>query len=123
MLAFELVQPGRVYLVAGDAAEEEVIAEQPAGPAQVRAASGIGNRVQVGGGNGKPGFFAQLPRRGVNEALAFFEATARREPSIVGMDQQRVRSYLDTARRHGIHPLDAIRDALGGNPWMPAQAA
>jgi transposase len=35
----------------------------------------------------------------------------------------RVRSYLDTARRHGIHPLDAIRDALAGNPWMPAQTA
>jgi transposase len=35
----------------------------------------------------------------------------------------RVRSYLDTARRHDIHPLDAIRDALAGNPWMPAQTA
>ncbi len=33
----------------------------------------------------------------------------------------RVRSYPGTARRHGIHPLDAIRDALAGNPWMPAQ--
>jgi transposase len=35
----------------------------------------------------------------------------------------RVRSYLDTARRHGVHPLDAIREALGGNPWMPPQPA
>jgi transposase len=35
----------------------------------------------------------------------------------------RVRSYLDTARRHGIHPLDAIRDAFTGNPWMPPQTA
>lgn len=35
----------------------------------------------------------------------------------------RVRSYLDTARRHGIHPLDAIRDAFSGNPWMPPQLA
>lgn len=34
-----------------------------------------------------------------------------------------VRSYLGTARGHGIHPLDALRDALAGNPWMPPQTA
>jgi transposase len=31
----------------------------------------------------------------------------------------RIRSYLTTARNHGIRPLDAIRDALTGTPWMP----
>ncbi|MFJ8312876.1 MULTISPECIES: transposase [unclassified Streptomyces] len=30
-----------------------------------------------------------------------------------------VRSYLDTARNHGIDLLDALRDAFTGNPWMP----
>lgn len=34
-----------------------------------------------------------------------------------------VRSYLATARNHGIHPLDALRDALAGHPWTPPQAA
>jgi transposase len=34
-----------------------------------------------------------------------------------------VRSYLATARNYGIHPLDAIRDALTGNPWVPPQPA
>jgi len=34
-----------------------------------------------------------------------------------------VRSYLGTARHHGVHPLDALRDALAGNPWMPPQTA
>jgi transposase len=34
-----------------------------------------------------------------------------------------VRSYLGTARNHGIHPLDALRDALAGNPWLPPQTA
>ena len=34
-----------------------------------------------------------------------------------------VRSYLATARNHGIHPLDALRDALAGHPWMPPQTA
>ena len=35
----------------------------------------------------------------------------------------RVRSYLATARNHGIHPLDALRNALAGTPWMPPQHA
>jgi transposase len=35
----------------------------------------------------------------------------------------RVRSYLATARNHGVHPLDALRNALAGTPWMPPQTA
>ena len=31
----------------------------------------------------------------------------------------RIRSYLTTARNHARQPLDAIRDALTGHPWMP----
>lgn len=31
----------------------------------------------------------------------------------------RVRSYISTAAKHGIHILTAIRDALTGNAWMP----
>jgi hypothetical protein len=34
-----------------------------------------------------------------------------------------IRSYLGTARNHGIHPLDALRDAMAGDPWMPPQAS
>jgi transposase len=34
-----------------------------------------------------------------------------------------IRSYLGTARNHGIHPLDALRDAMAGNPWMPAETS
>ena len=34
-----------------------------------------------------------------------------------------IRSYLGTARHHGIHPLDALRDAMAGDPWMPPQAS
>jgi hypothetical protein len=30
-----------------------------------------------------------------------------------------IRSYLGTARNHRIHPLDPLRDAMAGNPWMP----
>jgi transposase len=35
----------------------------------------------------------------------------------------RIRSYLVSARSHGRRPIDAIRDALSANPWMPPQAA
>ena len=31
----------------------------------------------------------------------------------------RIRSYLATTRNHGIRTIDAIRDALTANPWMP----
>ena len=31
----------------------------------------------------------------------------------------RIRSYIISARNHGRRPLDAIRDALTGNPWTP----
>jgi len=34
-----------------------------------------------------------------------------------------IRSYLGTARNHGIHPPDALRDAMAGNPWMPPQTS
>jgi hypothetical protein len=35
----------------------------------------------------------------------------------------RIRSYLVSARNHGRRPIDAIRDALSANPWMPPQPA
>jgi hypothetical protein len=35
----------------------------------------------------------------------------------------RIRSYLVSARNHGRRPIDAIRDALSANPWMPPQTA
>jgi hypothetical protein len=34
----------------------------------------------------------------------------------------RIRSYLVSARNHGRRPIDAIRDALSANPWMPQAA-
>lgn len=34
-------------------------------------------------------------------------------------DYCRGRSYLISARNHGVHPIDAIHNALTGNPWLP----
>jgi hypothetical protein len=33
-----------------------------------------------------------------------------------------VRSYLSTARKQGLHPLDVLRRLFNGNPWLPASA-
>jgi hypothetical protein len=34
----------------------------------------------------------------------------------------RVRSYLQTTKKHGIDWLEALTDALRGIPWMPDTA-
>jgi len=33
-----------------------------------------------------------------------------------------VRSYISTARKHGINPLVALRRLFEGDPWLPAPA-
>jgi transposase len=33
-----------------------------------------------------------------------------------------VRSYIATARKHGVNPLHALRQLFQGNPWLPAPA-
>lgn len=35
----------------------------------------------------------------------------------------RIRSYLASARNHGTHAIDAIHQALTGNPWLPTITA
>jgi hypothetical protein len=35
----------------------------------------------------------------------------------------RIRSYITSARNHGRRPIDAIRDAFTGTPWMPPRLA
>jgi len=34
----------------------------------------------------------------------------------------RVRSYISTARKNGLHIITALRDAIIGNPWLPTTA-
>jgi transposase len=31
-----------------------------------------------------------------------------------------IRSYISTVRKHGLNAIDAIYDALSGNPFIPA---
>jgi transposase len=34
-----------------------------------------------------------------------------------------IRSYLGTDRKHGIHPLDALRDAMAGDPCISTETS
>ena len=34
-------------------------------------------------------------------------------------DRLDIRSYIDTARKHGHRPLDVLRSLFTGNPWQP----
>jgi hypothetical protein len=38
----------------------------------------------------------------------------------VTQDRLDIRSYIDTARKHGINVMAALRQAITGNPWRPA---
>jgi transposase len=38
-------------------------------------------------------------------------------------DRLDVRSYIDTARKHGHWPLDVLRRLFTGNPWQPPAPA
>jgi transposase len=37
----------------------------------------------------------------------------------VTQDRLDIRSYIDTARKHGINVMTALRQAITGNPWQP----
>jgi transposase len=38
-------------------------------------------------------------------------------------DRLDIRSYIDTARKHSINVMTALRHAITGNPWRPPQPA
>jgi hypothetical protein len=41
----------------------------------------------------------------------------------ITQDRLNIRSYIDTARKHGINVMTALRQAITGNPWRPALPA
>jgi transposase len=60
---------------------------------------------------------AGRPRRGIAAGSAYWHTQ-----DTLGR-WCRIRSYLDSARNHGLTALDAIHAALAGNPWLPATPA
>ena len=41
----------------------------------------------------------------------------------ITQDRLDIRSYIDTARKHGVNVMTALRQAIAGNPWRPALPA
>ena len=37
----------------------------------------------------------------------------------ITQDRLDIRSYIDTARKHGCNVMDVLRSAMTGNPWSP----
>jgi transposase len=37
----------------------------------------------------------------------------------ITQDRLDIRSYIDTARKHGINVMTALRGAVTGSPWQP----
>ncbi len=63
---------------------------------------------------------------GSESAIRGFKLAAKVQgcwPTLTTLQRHcRIRSYLVSARNHGRRPIDAIRDALTANPWMPQAA-
>ena len=98
----------------------------------VRAASGIDFAYrQVGNRGGKAEevwtFTRSLAVPWTNNASEQALKSPKRHQAVSGYwhtltslaDYCRDRSYLISARNHGIRPIDAIHNALTGNPWLP----
>jgi len=76
-------------------------------------------------GNGDPAGGSEhvITIRTPGERLIWYAATGSRSKEAIKALGVRVRSYLISARNHGIRPIDAIHAALAGSPWLPTPAA
>jgi transposase len=80
---------------------------------------------------------AEIQRHWVDAAVSFDNNQAERDVRMVKLQQKisgcfrtvagarafcAVRSYLQTAAKHGVGQLDALNQLFNGTPWMPARA-
>ena len=76
---------------------------------------------------GREGFDVPATNNGSENAVRGFKLAAKVKGCWRTLETlQRhclIRSYLVSARNHGRRPVDAICDALTGNPWMPPTPA
>jgi transposase len=50
---------------------------------------------------------------------AYQKISGRLTSEQVTQDRLDIRGYIDTARKHGINVMTALRQAITGNPWQP----
>ena len=64
-----------------------------------------------------------ISERGVRPTKTQQKISGRLTSEDVTQDRLDIRSYIDTARKHGQRPLDILRRLFTGNPWQPAAPA
>ena len=64
-----------------------------------------------------------LSERGVRPLKTQQKISGRLTSDDTTQDRLDIRSYLDTARKHGKNAMDVLYDLMLGNPWQPEAAA
>ena len=64
-----------------------------------------------------------LPDRGVRPAKTQQKISGRLTSEDTTQDRLDIRSYIDTARKHGHDVLTVLRSLFTGNPWQPPAPA
>ena len=60
-----------------------------------------------------------ISERGVRPAKTQQKISGRLTSEEVTQDRLDIRSYIDTARKHGHHAMAVLRGAMTGTPWSP----
>ena len=60
-----------------------------------------------------------ISERGVRPTKTQQKVSGRLTSEDATQDRLDIRSYIDTARKHGHRPLDVLRSLFTGNPWQP----
>ena len=64
-----------------------------------------------------------LSERGVRPLKTQQKISGRLTSDDTTQDRLDIRSYLDTARKHGKNAMDVLYHLMLGNPWQPEAAA
>jgi hypothetical protein len=64
-----------------------------------------------------------ISERGVRPTKTQQKISGRLTSEDATQDRLDIRSYIDTARKHGNDALTVLRGLMTGNPWRPAPAA
>jgi transposase len=60
-----------------------------------------------------------ISERGVRPVKTQQKISGRLTSEDATQDRLNIRSYIDTARKHGCNVMDVLRSAMTGNPWRP----
>jgi transposase len=64
-----------------------------------------------------------VSERGVRPLKTQQKISGRLASNDVTQDRLDIRSYIDTARKHGMNAMDVLHELMLGRPWRPPGAA